>query len=629
MLPQLDKDGDFNSWKRQVDAFFVLKNVDEDKKKLAILPGLVSADILKLAPWDGHATFSTAMSLLEKAFDTLTRPQDPIRSFEAIQGSSNVRELSMEVKKLGKFINASEEAMVRKLISLVPYPLQMAAHQFITDFSKITVNKLTDHLEGLPVPESALNCMAASTKHYSERKFVCFNCDREGHISRNCSRPISRCTFCGGKHLSKFCRQRKDAKMVGSSTSNGKSLTIDVIVRENKIKALVDTGSPSSFVSRSLLHDVELRRVSKISYRSVNGEDFYVDRSGTLEFEWNGNSFQQDFGVLNGMSFPMLLGLDFLRNNSFVIDLGSEAIKCCSNYVCGIVPVQELLINDKLPKVEIAKLNRLSKEFSDIFSTKSTTCVTNLVKHKIELTEERPIKSRPFQQPHAMKLHVRKAITEMLQQGIIRESTSPWSSPFFMAKKKDGTFRFVVDYRKLNEKTISDCFPIPLVDDLLGQFHNKKYFSVLDLKSGYWQIPLEEDSKPRTAFVADNNLYEFNVMPFGLKNAPATFQRLLQSLFKDIGILPYLDDIVVASGTSNEHVATLRSVFWKLRNSGLKLSAKKCKLGYYEVSYLGHIVSRSGLKPDIANVECIKNFRRPNTRNEYHIAVSPIIFRDT
>ena len=111
--------------------------------------------------------------------------------------------------------------------------------------------------------------------------------------------------------------------------------------------------------------------------------------------------------------------------------------------------------------------------------------------------------------------------------GVIRESNSPWFSPFFIVKKKDNSYRFVVDYRKLNSRTISDCFPIPLVDELLGQFHNKKFFSVLDLKSGYWQVPLEESSKSKTAFIAENNLYEFNVMPFGLKNAPATFLSLI------------------------------------------------------------------------------------------------------
>ena len=177
----------------------------------------------------------------------------------------------------------------------------------------------------------------------------------------------------------------------------------------------------------------------------------------------------------------------------------------------------------------------------------------------------------------------------MLKDGIIRESQSPWSSPIVVVGKKDGTKRFCVDYRKINYLTITDSHPLPRIDELLEQFRISKWFSSMDLASGYWQIGMKEEDIQKTAFTCAYGLYEFKVMPFGLKNAPPTFQRLMNRLFRpylDEFVVIYIDDILVYSKTFEEHMKHLKIVFEILRKAELKIKLKKCKFCEPNIEFL-------------------------------------------
>ena len=193
-------------------------------------------------------------------------------------------------------------------------------------------------------------------------------------------------------------------------------------------------------------------------------------------------------------------------------------------------------------------------------------------------------------------------VQQMLSSGVIRPSNSPWASPVVMVKKKDGSLRFCVDFRQLNEATIKDVHPIPRIDDLLDALHGARWFTTLDLKSGYWQIPNQDQDKEKTAFrTSSGQLFEFNQVPFGLCNAPATFSRLMDSVLAGLHwetCLSYLDDIIVFAASLEEHLARLQQVFERLRHAQLKLGAEKCTFVAKEVSYLGHQVTSEGLLPD-------------------------------
>ena len=193
-------------------------------------------------------------------------------------------------------------------------------------------------------------------------------------------------------------------------------------------------------------------------------------------------------------------------------------------------------------------------------------------------------------------------VQQMLSSGVIRPSNSPWASPVVTVKKKDGSLRFCVDFRQLNAATMKDAHPIPRIDDLLDALHGARWFSTLDLKSGYWQVPIQERDKQKTAFhTSSGQLLEFNQVPFGLCNAPATFFGLIDHVLAGLHwetCLFYLDDIIVFAATWEEHLDCLRQVFEHLRHAQLKLGTDKCTFAAKEVSYLGHRVTEKGLLPD-------------------------------
>src|SRR5438045_1683318 len=194
---------------------------------------------------------------------------------------------------------------------------------------------------------------------------------------------------------------------------------------------------------------------------------------------------------------------------------------------------------------------------------------------------------------------------------LIRKSMSPWAAPVVIVKKKDGTKRFCVDYRGLNKVTKTDRFPLPRIDELLESFRTANWFTTIDLASGYWQVEVAEEDKEKTAFITYRGLYEFNVMPFGLKNAPGTFQRLMNYVLQDyIGkfVAVYLDDIIIYSKTFEQHIDHNKIVFDALRKAILKIKLKKCFFCFPNIAFLGHIVGRNGISVEPTKVEKIKTF---------------------
>ena len=204
----------------------------------------------------------------------------------------------------------------------------------------------------------------------------------------------------------------------------------------------------------------------------------------------------------------------------------------------------------------------------------------------------------------------------MLDQGVVRPSTSPWSSPIVMVQKKDGSWRFCVDYRKVNAVTRQDAYPLPRID---ASWTGSAYFTTLDLASGYWQVELDNEAKEKSAFSTPSGHFEFNVMPFGLTNAPATFQRLMECVLAGLTpseCLVYLDDIIVFSTSFAEHLSRLQAVFRRLQHAGLKLKPNKCYFATKEVRYLGHIVTAEGVKPNPAKTKAVSTYPVPQDVHE-------------
>ena len=259
-------------------------------------------------------------------------------------------------------------------------------------------------------------------------------------------------------------------------------------------------------------------------------------------------------------------------------------------------------------------LQKLLNEYSDLFvGTEGQLGRTSMVKHSIT-TSEGPIRQPMHWLPVALKDTVDTQVQEMLHHNIVQPSCSPWSSPVVMVKKKDGTWRFCVDYRKLNAVTHHDAYPLPRVDATLESLAGSTLFTTLDLASGYWQVEVDPADKEKTAFSTPRGHYEFNVMPFELTNAPATFQRLMQCVLAGISgdiCFAYLDDIIIFSATFEQHLLQLDAVLQRLRSANLKLKPTKCHFAQSKVQYLGHVISSDGIQVDPKKTTAISDFPAP------------------
>lgn len=275
--------------------------------------------------------------------------------------------------------------------------------------------------------------------------------------------------------------------------------------------------------------------------------------------------------------------------------------------------------NDLTPDKR-TQLRQLLQEYSDIFSQGTTDIGrTKITRHSIATGNTMPIRQQRYRQPFHIRQEIEQQVQAMLQNDIVRPSTSPWNSPVLMVPKKDGTFRFCVDFRRLNSITDKDAYPIPRVDETLESLGGTQFFSTLDLASGYWQVELDDESKPKTAFTTRTGHYEFQVMPFGLCNAPATFQRLMELTLRGLTwetCLIYLDDVIIFSKTFEEHLYRLRQVFERIRQAGMKLKPKKCHFVQQQVEYLGHLVSKQGIATDPAKVDKVLNWPTPRSVKE-------------
>ena len=255
-----------------------------------------------------------------------------------------------------------------------------------------------------------------------------------------------------------------------------------------------------------------------------------------------------------------------------------------------------------LPKDKTETVRSLINEYKDPFATSDQDLGrTNIVRHKINTGSNIAVKQPPRCTPIAMREEVDKHIDEMLQKKVIEPADGPWSSGIVLVKKKDGSTRFCVDYRRLNDLTTKDAYPLPRIDDSLEQLSGNKWFSTLDLCSGYWQVEMESEDRPKTAFATRRGLFQFRVMPFGLACAPATFERLMERVLTGLQwqiCLVYLDDVIVVGKSFEEMVTNLRQVFDRLKAAGLKLKPKKCSLFSKQVRFLGHVISSDGVATD-------------------------------
>ncbi|KRX34141.1 Retrovirus-related Pol polyprotein from transposon 17.6, partial [Trichinella murrelli] len=269
---------------------------------------------------------------------------------------------------------------------------------------------------------------------------------------------------------------------------------------------------------------------------------------------------------------------------------------------------------------KLDKLRGLLTDFADVFSTYDGDLGrTTRTEHHINTGDAQPIRLCPRRIPWHFREQMDGLLTDMINKDIIEPSTSPWTAPVVLVKKKDGNVRFCVDFRKLNLVTKKDSYPLPRIDETIDTLAGAEWFSTLDLTSGYWQVPVAKEDREKTAFCTPKGLYQFKVMPFGLCNARATFQRVMDLTLTGLKwkkCLVYLDDIVIFGRTFQEHLNNLAEILQRIRQSGLKLKPAKCRLCAKEIPFLGHIVYRDGVRTNPSKTEKVASWPTPTSTSE-------------
>ncbi|KAM1079465.1 hypothetical protein ACFX2B_014021 [Malus domestica] len=274
----------------------------------------------------------------------------------------------------------------------------------------------------------------------------------------------------------------------------------------------------------------------------------------------------------------------------------------------------------ELNPLQLKQLQEVLGQFDTIFVLPIELPPSRVHNHQIPLIPgSKPPNIRPYHYGPLQKTEIEKAVQELLKAGFIRPSHSPFSCPVLLVKKKEETWRMCMDYRELNAITIKDKYPIPLIDDLLDELHGARFFSKLDLQSGYHQLLMHPQDIEKTAFRTHEGHYEFLVMPFGLINAPATFQSLMNDIFRPYlrhFILVFFDDILVYSKNWEDHLLHLKMTFEVLQQHQLYVKKHKCSFGQSKVEYLGHVISSKGVKADPSKIQAIMDWPKPTTVKE-------------
>lgn len=311
-----------------------------------------------------------------------------------------------------------------------------------------------------------------------------------------------------------------------------------------------------------------------------------------------------------------------------------ENNECDINFIDNNLDLEtDKLLEDNLNKLRLdhtneeerEKIYRLCKEYKDIFYCDQIPLTfTDSVKHHIRTKNEDPIYVKPYRQAPFVQNEINRQVDELLKNNVIQESHSPWNAPVHLVPKKldasgERKYRMVIDFRRLNEITLDDKYPLPNINDLFDKLGKSTYYTTLDLASGYHQIELDETDRQKTAFSTQNGHFEFLRMPFGLKTAPATFQRTMDNILRGLqGLhcMVYLDDIIVYGNSLDNMIQNLRTVFDRLRATNMKIQLDKSEFLRKEVLYLGHTITKQGLRPNDDKIEAVLNYPLPTTTTQ-------------
>ncbi|RVW78323.1 Retrovirus-related Pol polyprotein from transposon 17.6 [Vitis vinifera] len=446
------------------------------------------------------------------------------------------------------------------------------------------------------------------------------------------------------------------------SNEDSQTMTLNGNYKGRSLFVLIDSGSSHNFLSSKVAKRVDCcwQKARGIRVTVANGQELHCTALCS-DFRWRmqGQEFIAEVYVLPLETYDLILGTQWLATlgdiswNFNTLQMGFElngkpyllqgknklqermspwadklkglveqpglfAIQDLSDATLWAIQVAENThLEETLTPQQQEELQKMLQAFADVFEEPTGLPPVRDYDHQIDLKDEAgPINCRPYRYAAVQKDAIEKLIGEMLHAGVIRQSRSPYASPVVLVKKKDGSWRLCVDYRALNQVTVKDKFPIPVIEELLEELGGSTIFSKIDLRSGYWQIRMHEPDVPKTAFKTHEGHYEFLVMPFGLTNAPSTFQSLMNNIFQPYlrkFILVFFDDILIYSRSFSDHIHHLSIALQVLRENLLYAKSTKCFFGHSSIEYLGHVISSGGVYTDPQKVAAVRDWPTPIT----------------
>lgn len=458
-----------------------------------------------------------------------------------------------------------------------------------------------------------------------KNELICYNCSNSGHISLRCPEPQrrERCTTClKTTHKSNDCPNKRNKTTTPTNVciveqSNPKAekrIIKKIIANETEVEAFIDPGSNHTLIGETLARKLNDFVECNETLKGFAGGTYCCTSKIQLNLKIDEHSYDIWALVVRDSHIPqgILVGRDVLcqKGQRLIIEQDN----------CWVENNSKVDVNTNLNTLELEEFKTLLRKYRKCIAftvQELGKCATT--KMSIKLNCDEPIATKPYRLPFAMRPIVEKKIAELLQNGIIRQSESPYASPIVLVEKKNGESRMCVDYRRINKITIRLPYPMPNLEEQFALLSGNKYFTILDLKMGYHQIEMEESSKPYTAFITHNGHFEYNRMPFGLVNAPSVFQTLMNKLVKQLNpgeVTAYLDDIVIPSPDVATGISRLQNFLELLKVHGLTLRLDKCKFLSEEIPYLGHIVNKNGIRPGDEKLSAIKNFKTPTNVTE-------------